>query len=142
MADTRQKAPPSHFTEKEAAEIIREASAHALASREPARTLTREEVLAMAREMGLSEAAVEVALVSRAQKEQQQRKDRKELLGLATHGLSYTIVIGGLTLMDLFSGPSWWVHWPALGWGIGLAFHAMGTVMGMAKRGLKVEDDE
>jgi hypothetical protein len=67
MADTRTKAPPAHFTEAEAADIIREASTHALRSQSRERTLTREEVLAMAREMGVSEASVEVALAARGQ---------------------------------------------------------------------------
>ncbi|NVJ21697.1 MULTISPECIES: 2TM domain-containing protein [Myxococcus] len=142
MADTRPKAPPTHFTEREAAELIREASAHALTSQASERPLTREEVLAMAREMGLSEASVEVALAARGQKDQDRQKLRKDLLGLATHGFSYTIVIGALTLIDVLTGPSWWVVWPAIGWGIGLAFHAMGVTMTMARRALKVEDDE
>jgi hypothetical protein len=49
MADTRTKAPPAHFTEAEAADIIREASTHALRSQSRERTLTREEVLGMPR---------------------------------------------------------------------------------------------
>ncbi|WP_163988816.1 2TM domain-containing protein [Pyxidicoccus caerfyrddinensis] len=142
MTDTRPKAPPTHFTEAEASDIIREASAHALRSQSRERTLTREEVLSMAREMGLSEASVEVALAARGQKDEDRQKLRKELLGLAAHGCSYTIVMGGLTLINIFAGAEWWVHWPALGWGIGLAFHTMGVTMGMAKRALKVTDED
>lgn len=142
MADTRTQAPPAHFTEAEAADIIREASTHALRGQSRERTLTREEVLAMAREMGLSEASVEAALAGRDHKDQDRQKLRKELLGLATHGFSYTLVMGGLTLINLFSDPTWWVQWPAVGWGIGLAFHALGVTMGMARRALNVPDED
>ncbi|AKF80251.1 hypothetical protein MFUL124B02_09790 [Myxococcus fulvus 124B02] len=142
MAETRTQAPATHFTEAEAADIIREASTHALKSRAHERKLTREEVLAMAREMGLSEASVEAALATRGKKDEDRLKLRKDLLGLATHGLSYTIVIGALTLIDLLSGPTWFVVWPALGWGIGLAFHTMSVTMGMARRALNVPEEE
>ncbi|HEX8536922.1 MAG TPA: 2TM domain-containing protein [Cystobacter sp.] len=36
--------------------------------------------------------------------------------------------------MDVMSGPTWWVQWPAVGWGMGLAFHGMGLVLGALKR--------
>ena len=44
---------------------------------------------------------------------------------------SYIIVIGMLTVINLMtSADSLWVVWPAMGWGIGLAFHLMGVLMG------------
>ncbi|NVI97385.1 2TM domain-containing protein [Myxococcus sp. AM009] len=129
MADTRQRGAPSSFSQNEAADIIREATARALAGKDVERALTREDLLAMAREMGVSEAAVESVISARAGRDKAQRRMRRAYMGLASHATSYTIVIGGLTLIDLFSGPSWWVQYPAIGWGMGLAFHAMGTLM-------------
>lgn len=39
------------------------------------------------------------------------------------HFWSFTIVMAGLFLIDIFSGSGWWFQWPLLGWGMGLAFH-------------------
>lgn len=129
MADTRQRSAPPSFSQNEAADIIREATARALAGKDVDRSLTREDLLAMAREMGVSEAAVESVISARAGRDKAQRRMRTAYMGLASHATSYTIVMGGLTLIDLFSGPGWWVQYPAIGWGMGLAFHAMGTLM-------------
>lgn len=134
MADTRQQ--PPRFTQAEAAEIIREATTHML-SRKGERQLTREELLAMARELGISEEAVEQALAVRAQQPPKVKApmlSRGALIGLVAHGMSYSIVIGGLTLIDYLGGPGWWVKWPAIGWGMGLAFHAMGLFLAYLKR--------
>ncbi|WP_164012440.1 2TM domain-containing protein [Pyxidicoccus trucidator] len=135
MADTRQQQPPTRFSQEEAADIIREATTRSL-SGDVERPLSREDVLAMAKEMGLSDAAVEAALASRVSKQQDQTRVRHAITALASHGLSYTIVIGGLTFMDLFGGPGWWVQWPAIGWGMGLAFHAAGTLIAIVNKDL------
>ncbi|AEI64069.1 2TM domain-containing protein [Corallococcus macrosporus] len=128
MADTRQRSAPPSFSQDEAAEIIREATTRALAGKDVDRALTREDLLAMAREMGVSESAVESVIAARAGRDKAKRRMRRAYLGLVSHATSYTIVIGGLTLIDLASGPAWWVQYPAIGWGMGLAFHAMGTL--------------
>lgn len=39
---------------------------------------------------------------------------------------SYIIFIGGLAVLNLTTSPEYlWFLWPAVGWGLGLAFHAM-----------------
>ncbi len=126
MADTRQQ--PPRFTQAEAAEIIREATSRML-SPEGGRELTREELLTMARELGVSEEAVNQALAARASKQKKQKRGRGALIGLLAHGMSYGIVMGGLTIIDVTTGPGWWVQWPAVGWGMGLAFHVMGLIL-------------
>ncbi|MDY7230156.1 2TM domain-containing protein [Hyalangium rubrum] len=134
MADTRQH--PSRFTQAEVAEIIREATSHML-SAQGDRQLTREELLAMARELGVSEEAVEQVLAARAQKSRTGKTptlSRGARIGLAAHGMSYGIVISGLSIVDIMTGPGWWVQWPALGWGMGLAFHCMGLFLAQMKR--------
>ena len=125
MADTRQQ--PSRFNQAEAAEIIREATTRSLSREHGDRELTREDLLAMAREMGVSESAVEQVLASRVQ---QQKYRRLRRIVLTT----YTIVIGGLTVMDMMTGPNWWVQWPALGWGMGLALHASGVSLALLRK--------
>jgi len=55
------------------------------------------------------------------------RKHVAELRGLYVHVTVYCLVIGALFLINFVSGRPWWFFWPALGWGIGLAFHAFGV---------------
>lgn len=58
--------------------------------------------------------------------EEQARKRVKKLKGFYSHASSYVIVNGFLFSLSMYTGGGWWVF-PALGWGIGLAFHALGT---------------
>ena len=42
------------------------------------------------------------------------------------HAATFVVVIGGLTLFNWIVSPTfWWVVFPAIGWGIGLAAHAV-----------------
>jgi nitrate/nitrite transporter NarK len=44
------------------------------------------------------------------------------------HALTYAFVIPMLWLINWYSSAEyWWAIWPTLGWGIGLASHAIGT---------------
>ncbi|MDW9381233.1 2TM domain-containing protein [Chryseobacterium sp. JV558] len=57
-------------------------------------------------------------------------KELKEFYGNLT---SYCIIIPFLALLNLMTAPGhFWFFWPALGWGIGLAFHAI-SVFGIGK---------
>ena len=52
----------------------------------------------------------------------------QQIKGLYVHVSVYCIVIAGLFLINFFaSRGAWWFFWPALGWGVGLAFHAFGV---------------
>ena len=55
------------------------------------------------------------------------RKHVEALRGFYGHAMIYALVIGGLFIVNHFTGGPWWAFWPALGWGIGLAFHALGV---------------
>jgi hypothetical protein len=48
---------------------------------------------------------------------------------LYQHLIVYAAVMAMLFLINLSSGSVWWVQWPAIGWGLLLALHAvfMGT---------------
>jgi serine/threonine protein kinase len=56
--------------------------------------------------------------------------------GFVGHLGPYLIVIGMLGVMNLLTSSYPWFLWPALGWGIGLALHLWGTILG------KDEDEE
>lgn len=59
---------------------------------------------------------------SRNHKRTRRRKARQ--LGFVRHLGSYVIVIGFLLGVDYYSGSDYhWAYWPALAWGVGLAFH-------------------
>lgn len=54
----------------------------------------------------------------------QARRHVAALRGLYIHATTYGLVIGLLFAINFMTGRPWWFVWPALGWGIGLAFHA------------------
>jgi hypothetical protein len=98
------------------------------------------DLLEMAKELGLDSETVARA-VEEEQKEFEKMRARKLRLdrrkaGFKGHLWSYIIVIGGLMLINIFSGGPWWFQWPALGWGIGLAFNFRAAYFPMGK-GLK-----
>jgi hypothetical protein len=54
----------------------------------------------------------------------------KAKLGLIHHALIYAIVIAGLALLNLATSPHvLWFVFPAIGWGIALAIHALSVFM-------------
>ncbi len=57
-------------------------------------------------------------------------KDLKEFYGNLT---SYVIIIPFLAILNIITAPGYlWFLWPALGWGVGIAFHAI-SVFGIGK---------
>lgn len=53
-------------------------------------------------------------------------RDVRRLRGFYIHALQYVFVITGLVILNATLSPGrWWAHWPALGWGIGLAAHGL-----------------
>lgn len=43
------------------------------------------------------------------------------------HLIVYMIINAMLLMLDLVTGPGFWFFWPLMGWGIGLAMHALNT---------------
>ncbi len=41
------------------------------------------------------------------------------------HAGLYVVILLLLLLIDLVTGDGWWVYWPAIGWGAGVALHAV-----------------
>jgi hypothetical protein len=58
------------------------------------------------------------------------RKQAREERDLRSHVGSYLGVIALLFVIDVISRDGWWFFWPALGWGIAVAFHATQVVAG------------
>lgn len=136
--------PATQFTPEQAAAIIREATELALAKKSHAGHLDYQDVLSMARELGVDDASVERAIALRREKEAEearknvQRETRRakvqrELAKLSRHAGSYVSILALLTVIDALTGRPWWVQWVAMGWGIGLAAHAWGAL----SRGLR-----
>lgn len=71
--------------------------------------------------------------MSRAQAEERAR----EKLGFYRHLLTYALVIGVLGLVNVIVNPTvLWFLWPATGWGIGVAAHAI-SVFAFSERTLQ-----
>lgn len=59
------------------------------------------------------------------------RKRVKKRSDFRSHLVSYVVTISFLFVINILTSPGYlWVIWPALGWGVGIAFHAF-TVMGL-----------
>jgi hypothetical protein len=71
-------------------------------------------------------AAVETSATPDADPRYQKAKQRAEQVqGLLIHVIVYLVVNAGLFTIDALTGDGWWFFWPMLGWGLGLAMHAM-----------------
>jgi hypothetical protein len=54
------------------------------------------------------------------------RERVRRLREFYVHAAIYAVVIGGLAILNWIITPTfWWVAFPAVGWGIGLAAHAI-----------------
>jgi len=55
----------------------------------------------------------------------QARRHVARLRGFYTHAAVFVVVMLLLLLIDASGGGRWWVQWPLMGWGVGLAVHAL-----------------
>jgi hypothetical protein len=116
------------YEEGDAEEILKLAM-----SRSPAAgAISREKLLQTAEELGITpEALADAELKYERQKNEQQEFNEfiaQQRRGFFGHLTSYVIVNAFLVTINLITDPGdIWFHWPLLGWGIGIAFHAVGT---------------
>lgn len=55
-----------------------------------------------------------------------------EIKGFYQHLVSYLIINAALLVINLLTSPQYlWFLWPLVGWGIGLAFHALSVFGGL-----------
>jgi len=89
--------------------------------------INHQELVDTAREFGIDLQTLEAAIEEDQELFEKERGRRKRLLRRKTrfhrHLWSYIIVIGALLLINSTTPGPWWFQWPALGWGIGLAFN-------------------
>jgi fatty acid desaturase len=45
--------------------------------------------------------------------------------GFSIHAIVFVCVMLGLLVVNIGTGDGWWVQWPLIGWGAGLAGHAL-----------------
>ncbi len=114
------------YTQDQVNAILR----RALEKQNGAGTLTHQELIDTAQELGLDPEQVELAITEQevvgeldAAREEWKRRRRQKF---KEHLRSYAIVNGILMILSLANGDFWFL-WPLLGWGIGLAFDAADT---------------
>lgn len=116
------------FTNEETERIIARA-----AKMSRSETVTREELIRIADQMGITPAAVEKAIAEdkqeRVKTERVEKKRKRYLRRFYSHLTTYTLMITFLFIIDVITGPGWWFYWPMLGWGIGITFHALPLIL-------------
>jgi len=116
------------YTREEAQAIL----GRALEAQVKEEQLSHDELLATAKEVGVSPEALEAAALA-VQEETKLAAATKQvrtdaLRGLARHGLSYVSVNALLIFINLWIGGPFWAIWPLVGWGFGLVMHAFSTL--------------
>jgi hypothetical protein len=91
--------------------------------------MTHDDLLATAREAGVSMVAVEAArreLLHQVGSSETTRRARERMRrAFYDHAFTYAVVISFLLMVNLISSRGYlWAVWPALAWAVGLAFHA------------------
>lgn len=123
--------PARQFTPEEAEEILRRAL-----QRQPEAGISREDLVAAAREVGVSERALLDAAdeVERGRNERAvtERLKVEKRSSFTSHATAYGMVSVGLFVLNLLTNlatvtdqvPRWWSLFVIVGWGIAVAIHA------------------
>jgi hypothetical protein len=94
--------------------------------------LAHEDLVAAAREVGVSpealEAAAEEVLAERTHQKDLAMVRREQRQGFIAHLIPYILVNGFLITINVFTTRFPWAIFPAFGWGIGLVLHLMAVV--------------
>jgi hypothetical protein len=53
------------------------------------------------------------------------RKRVESLRAFYLHAASFVLVMAALAAWNVYAPQIWWVQWPLLGWGLGLASHGL-----------------
>ena len=89
--------------------------------------ISHQELMDTAGEFGIDSETLQAAIEADRQDYKKERARRNKMerrkKRFHRHLLSYLIVIGGLMGINIMTPGPWWFQWPALGWGIGLAFN-------------------
>ena len=97
----------------------------------PDESLSYDDLLETAREMGISESAMTAAIAEYDEEGALEAARRKWLAkrrrAFTEHLRAYLIINGGCLLLDLLLSGGVWFYYVMIGWGIGLAFDASDT---------------
>lgn len=117
------------YARDETAEILDLAASLDTSSSERELGLTRHDLYRIADELGISEGAVDDAIIDRSRvlrsDARTTRKAVRRRMRFIRHAVAYSIVVGMLALVDALGGGGWWFFYVAAIWGIALALHAM-----------------
>jgi len=108
------------YSESEAEQIL----AHAL-RRNTEHGLSREALLAVAAESGISPEEVSRAEAELAEREEHDRAVREAQIGFYWHLGPYVLVSILLVVLNVVGGGHAWAIYPILGWGIGVLSHGL-----------------
>ena len=90
-------------------------------------SISHQELMETAKEFGIDPQTLEAAIEEDKEEFEKERARKKRQLRRKArfhrHLWSYLIVIGVLLIVNVLTPGPWWFQWPALGWGIGLAFN-------------------
>ena len=90
-------------------------------------SVNHQELTDTAKEFGIDSQTLEAAIEKDKEAFEKEKARRKRLLRCKArfhrHLWSFIIVMGALLLINTTTPGPWWFQWPALGWGIGLAFN-------------------
>ena len=72
--------------------------------------------------------ATGTSLPDLSENEQKAMEYVRDIRGFYLHAIQYAVVIAGLAVVNLLTGPDYlWFLWAAFGWGVGLAVHGLGV---------------
>ena len=90
-------------------------------------SINHQELIDTAKEFGIDPQTLQTAIEEDKEEFEKERNRKARLLRRKArfhrHLWSYLIVIGALLIINVLTPGPWWFQWPALGWGIGLAFN-------------------
>ena len=116
------------YTRDEVEEILRRAL-----ETQPLETLSHEDLVAAAVEAGIDAEDVEAA-ARQIEEEREVRLEEDRIVDWRRKRFlqsvyTYVVVNTGLFVIDVMSGPGWWVQWVLAGWGIALALGAKRSLL-------------
>jgi hypothetical protein len=95
---------------------------------QPLETLSHRDLVDAAIEAGIDGALVEAA-AKQIEEEREIRSEEERIINWRRKRFlqsiyTYVVINGGLFLIDVMSGPGWWVQWVLAAWGVALALGA------------------